>query len=87
MSQKLAKRIRRKLREESERDSANSEGPLSPEILTQKQHSAASMKRLLMRRKDPMPDGKPNAYQGGAILHPLSERAQYQFAKKNRLGV
>lgn len=87
MSQKLAKKIRRKLREENAQGSVVSEGPLNQTIQEQRNNSASTIKRLLMRRKDPMPNGAPNSYQGGAILHPLSERAQYQFAKKKRLVV
>lgn len=98
MNQKKLKRLRQKLRSEQNESalvSVGSEGPLSPTILQQRQRSAALPKRLLMRRKDPMSQSKSErsntlpgtkVYQGGAILHPLSERAQYKFAKKKTLG-
>lgn len=75
MSQKRAKKLRKKLREERVENA-----PLAVE------KSVPPMKpNLLMRRKDPHPNGlSPNLYRGGAILHPLSERAMYQFAKKMR---
>jgi hypothetical protein len=78
MSQKNAKRLRKKLRAERAENA-----PLAVE-----KNSARQMPpRLLMRRKDPHPDGlSPNLFRGGAILHPLSDRAQYQFAKKKGLG-
>lgn len=94
MNQKKLKRLRRKLRDERNENalvSVGSEGPLNPTILEQRQHSAVLPKRLLMRRKDPISPRKaersgslPGAmvHQGGAILHPMSERAMYQFAKK-----
>lgn len=77
MSQKQAKKIRKKLRDENVQNAvARDAHPMKP-----------LPKRLLMRRKDPHPDGvSPNLYRGGAINHPLSERAMYQFAKKKGLG-
>lgn len=73
MSQKRAKKLRKRLREEKNASAPNAvekSAPLLPE-------------RLLMRRKDPHPNGAgPNLYRGGAINHPLSDRALYQFAKK-----
>lgn len=86
MNQKKLKKLRKKLREErAER------GPLAVE-----RNVPPPMKsNLLMRRKDPISLRKaeksnslPGAmiHQGGAILHPLSERAVYQFAKKKELA-
>lgn len=82
MSQKQAKKLRKKLRAERVESA-----PLAVE-----KNVAPPMKsNLLMRRKDPISPAKaersgalPGAmiHQGGAILHPLSERAVYQFAKK-----
>lgn len=98
MNQKKLKRLRKKLREEKSESalvSVGSEGPLSQTILEQRQSSAVLPRRLLMRRKDPVSrlnSKRSNTlqgtlvYQGGAILHPLSERAQYRFAKKRELG-
>lgn len=76
MSQKRSKKLRKKLRVERAENA-----PLAVE------KSAPPMKsNLLMRRKDPHPNGlSPNLYRGGAILHPLSERAMYQFQKKKGL--
>ncbi len=78
MSQKRAKKLRKKLRAERAENAPlavekNIEKPLPP--------------RLLMRRKDPNPNELgPRLYRGGAILHPMSDRALYQFAKKKGLG-
>lgn len=86
MNQKKLKSLRKKLRDERNENalvSVGSEGPLSPTILEQRKHSAALPKRLLMRRKDPNPNELgPKLFRGGAILHPMSERAMYRFAKK-----
>lgn len=86
MNQKKLKKLRRKLREERVESA-----PLAVE-----QNASPPMKpNLLMRRKDPISLRKaersnslPGAmiHQGGAILHPLSERAVYQFAKKKELA-
>lgn len=74
MSQKRAKKLRKKLRDERAENV-----PLAVEKNVVKPMKS----NLLMRRKDPHPNGlSPNLYRGGAILHPLSERAMYQFAKK-----
>lgn len=77
MNQKKLKRLRKKLREERAENV-----PLAVE------KSAPPLKsNLLMRRKDPNPNELgPRLYRGGAILHPMSERALYQFAKKKGLG-
>ncbi len=78
MSQKRAKKLRKMLRAERAENA-----PLAVEQNTAKKLPP----RLLMRRKDPHPNGVgPNLYRGGAILHPMSDRALYQFAKKKGLG-
>lgn len=99
MNQKKLKKLRKRLREERDANalvSAVSSGPLNPETLTQKLSSEGLPERLLMRRKDEISLKKAEksgalpgvrVYQGGAILHPLSGRAQYQFAKKRNLVV
>lgn len=85
MSHKSAKKIRRKLRAERSENAPVSVERNVPKPLPQK---------LLMRRKDPLSLAKAQrsgglegqrVYQGGAILHPMSERAMYQFAKKRGL--
>lgn len=76
MNQKKLKKLRKKLRDERS-ENAPSVVEKSVPLLPQ---------RLLMRRKDPHPDGvSPNLYRGGAQLHPMSERAMYQFAKKRNV--
>lgn len=86
MNQKKLKKLRRKLREERAEN-----GPLAVE----RNVPPPLKSNLLMRRKDPISPRKaersnslPGAmiHQGGAILHPLSERAVYQFAKKKELA-
>jgi hypothetical protein len=74
MNQKRAKRLRRMLRDER-----NETAPLAVEKNIEK----PLPQRLLMRRKDPNPNELgPRLYRGGAILHPMSDRAVYQFAKR-----
>lgn len=74
MSQKQAKKLRKRLRVERAENV-----PLAVEKNVVKPMKS----NLLMRRKDPHPNGlSPNLYRGGAILHPLSDRAMYQFAKR-----
>lgn len=86
MSQRKAKKLRKRLRDERVEN-----GPLAVEPAI----ARPMPKNLLMRRKDPLTLRKSQelgslpgtrAHQGGAILHPLSERAMYQFAKKRGLG-
>lgn len=82
MSHKNAKKIRKMLAAER-----SGSAPVSVESVQPKKLPP----RLLMRRKDPLSLAKAQrsgglegqrVYQGGAILHPLSDRALYQFAKK-----
>lgn len=85
MNQKRAKKLRKRLRAElSENVPPAVEKPIKP-----------IPSRLLMRRKDALSQKNAPRYgvspgamihQGGAILHPLSDRAMYQFAKKKKLG-
>lgn len=82
MSHKSAKKIRQRLRDERAE---------SVPVSVEKNVPKPLPPRLLMRRKDPLSLAKAQrsgglegqrVYQGGAILHPLSDRALYQFAKK-----
>lgn len=82
MSHKNAKKIRKKLRDERSE---------SVPVSVERDVPRPLPERLLMRRKDPLSPTKAarsgaltgqRVYQGGAILHPMSERALYQFAKK-----
>ena len=85
MSHKSAKKIRRKLRDERSENAPVSVEKNVPKPLPE---------NLLMRRKDPISHAKAKRFGalpgsrvhlGGAILHPMSERALYQFAKKRGL--
>lgn len=85
MSHKSAKKIRKKLLVERSENAHSAVESVQPKKLPE---------RLLMRRKDPISPSKAErfgalpgrrVYQGGAILHPMSERAVYQFAKKKGL--
>lgn len=78
MSQKRAKKLRKMLRDERK---------TSAPSVVEKNIAKPLPQRLLMRRKDPNPNELgPRLFRGGAILHPMSERAVYQFAKKKGLG-
>lgn len=85
MNQKKAKKLRKKLR-------AALSGNAQPAV---EKPVKPMPSRLLMRRKDALsPENAPRygalpgamIHQGGAILHPLSARGQYQSAKKRGLA-
>ena len=77
MNQKRVKKLRKTLRAERDENAP-------PAV--QKGTARPLPPRLLMRRKDPTPNGLSKSYRGGAILHPMSDRALYQFAKRKGLG-
>lgn len=76
MNQKRSKKLRKKLREERA-----AIGPL----VDVKGKPITIKKNLLMRRMDLQQENHRRMYRGGAILHPLSDRAQYQSAKRKGL--